>query len=136
MGSYHPTNNRGLTKRRFLDVIKYLDRMKLDLKKKLPKDIVLPTNAVDEGLTIYDFQLVAEGFRRAHSNGRNSHNYYSMLMSRLYAELRSTDITTNDESINETHDPRLDKLSQETLDKMETLIKEELDGEGNSSSGQ
>ena len=29
------------------------------------------------------------------------------------------------------HDPRLDKLSQETLDKMETLIKGELDGEGN-----
>ena len=122
---------RHLTKRRFLDVLLYFSNGKIDLKNGLPEKFKVPTDALDRGLTRYDFELVSECYKRAHSNDRDRAGYFSMLMSRLYAELRSTDITTNDESINETYDPRLDKLSQETLDKMETLIKGELDGEGN-----
>ena len=125
------TQLRGLSKRRFLDVIEYFNNGKVDLKNGLPENYKIPADAIAKGLTIYDFEMIATCYQRAHLSNAQARHYYDMLMKRVYAELRSTDITTNDESINETHDPRLDKLSQETLDKMETLIKGELDGEGN-----
>jgi hypothetical protein len=125
MATNIPQSLRHLTKRRFLDVLLYLSNAKIDLKNGLPEKYKVPLDAKERGLTVYDFELVAECYKRAHSKDRDRAGYFGMLMSRLYAELRSTDITTNDESINQPHDKRLEEYSQETLDKMEKLLLED-----------
>ena len=107
----------GLTKRRFLDILECYTKQGIDLNKKVPASFFIPEDY--KHITPYEFQIVAEVYRIAHTpRSRNRNAYFQMIFNRLFPELRATDITTNDETIK---DESID-LPTATLEKIRDLM--------------
>jgi hypothetical protein len=87
---------------RFRRILECFQNQGINLKKKLPANFIIPENYSD--ITRYEFELVADGFRNKNVN---------LLFPRLFPDLKSLDVTTDEESIKPPPDVDIDSLPLE-----------------------